>query len=87
MNTLSVKIELPAAIAFQAGLDLNNINNDIKRMVAIFLYENKRISLSKACEPGGFSQWEFFEMNFRFKIPIFYNKEYLRKDMDKLENV
>ena len=30
-------------------------------MFAIFLYEHKKISLSKACEIGGMSQWEFFE--------------------------
>ncbi len=87
MDTLSVKFELPATIAFQAGLDLNDINNDTKRMIAIFLYQHKRISLSKACELGGFSHWEFFDMNRQLNIPIFYNKEDLRKDMDKLANV
>jgi predicted HTH domain antitoxin len=87
MNTLSVKFEMPAAIAFQAGLDLNNISHDIKQIIAFFLYEHKQISLSKACELGGFSQWEYFEMNRRLKIPILYNKEDLRKDMEKPTNV
>jgi len=87
MSSLRVKFELPAIIASQAGLNLNNISQDVKKMFAIFLYEHKRISLSKTCELGGFSQWEFFEMNRELGIPIQYTKDDLRKDMEKLADV
>ena len=53
MNTVSVKFELPTIVASQAGLNLENINQEVKLMFAMFLYEHKRISLSKACEIGG----------------------------------
>ena len=56
-------------------------------MVAIFLYEHKQISLSKACEIGNLSQWEFFEINRQLGIPIRYTQNDLRKDMEKLSNV
>jgi hypothetical protein len=44
-------------------------------MFAMFLYEHKRISLSKACEIGGTSQWDFFEANRQLKIPIHYTQD------------
>ena len=87
MNTLSVKFDVPTMIASRAGLNLNNISQDVKQMFAIFLYEHKRISLNKACELGGFSQWEFFEMNRELGIPIHYTQDDLKKDMEKLANV
>ena len=33
----------------EVGLNFENISEEIKQMVAIFLYEHKQISLSKAC--------------------------------------
>ncbi|WP_069470299.1 UPF0175 family protein [Candidatus Marithrix sp. Canyon 246] len=56
-SSLTVKFDLPAVIASQASLNFNNISQEVKKMFALFLYEHKQISLSKACELGEFSQW------------------------------
>jgi predicted HTH domain antitoxin len=87
MNTLTVKFELPAVIASQASLNINNISQEVKKMFALFLYEHKQISLSKACELGEFSQWEFFEMNKQLGISIPVSEEQLQQDMDRLSDV
>jgi len=87
MNTLSVKFELPIIIASQVGLNFDNISRDVKQIFAMFLYEHKHISLSKACEVGGFSQWEFFEMNRQLSIPMHYTQNELERDMEKLSDV
>ena len=87
MSTLSISFELPAIVVSQAGLDLDNLDQDVKRMFAIFLYEHKRISLGKACEISNMSHWEFFEMNKQLHIPIHYTEDDLADDMEKLSNV
>jgi len=87
MNTLNVEFELPAIIASQASLNFNNISQEVKKMFALFLYEHKQISLTKACELGEFSQWEFFEMNKQLGIPICFSNEQLKQDMDSLSDV
>ncbi len=87
MNSLSINFELPSTVASQAGLDPDTINQDVKMMFALFLYEHKRISLSKACEISGISHWEFFEMNKRLGIRMPYTQEDLKKDMEKLADV
>ena len=87
MNTLKVKFELPIIIASQVGLNFDNISKEVQQMFALFLYEHKRISLSKACEIGGFNQWEFFEMNRQLSIPIHYTQNDLEKDMERLSDV
>jgi predicted HTH domain antitoxin len=81
MNTLSVKFELPTMVASQVGLNFDDISLDVKKMFALFLYEHKHISLSKTCEIGGFSQWEFFEMNRQLGIHIPYTQDNLKEDM------
>lgn len=87
MNTLTVNFELPVTLAFQSGLNPENISLEVKRPVAMFLYEHKRISLSKACQINEISQWEFFEMNRHLGIPIHYTHDDLKKDMEKLSDV
>jgi predicted HTH domain antitoxin len=83
MNTLNVKFKLPKNVVSQSGLDPNNINKDVKRILAIFLYKHKYISLSKACEIGDMTQWEFYETNKRLGIEILYSKEDLKKDRSR----
>ncbi len=87
MNTLNVCFDLPAIVAAQAGLNRDTISQDVKRFFTIFLYEHQLISLSKACELAGMSQWEFFEMNQQLDIPVRYTQDDLMQDMEKLRNV
>lgn len=56
-------------------------------MLALFLYEHGRISLGKASELGGFSQWELSEMNRELQIPIRYTARDLEADMARLHDV
>lgn len=87
MNTLNVHFDLPKIVALQAGLNADSISQEVKQMFTIFLYEHHRISLSKACELAGMSQWDFFEMNRQLGIPIQYTQNDLALDMEKLRNV
>ena len=87
MNTVNIKFELPTIVTSLAGLDTENISHDVKRMFSMFLYEHKLVTLSKACEIGGMSQWMFYEMNNRLGIPIHYTKKKLMEDMERLADV
>ena len=87
MNSLYIEFELPTILATQAGLDVDNINQEVRRMFALFLYEHKRISLSKACEIGAMSLWEFANMNQGLGIPVHYSAKDLNEDMARLSNV
>lgn len=84
MNSMRINFELPAAVVSQAGLNTVSLNADVKKMFAVFLYEHKRISLSKACEVGGMSQWEFYEMNKQLGVSLHYSKKDFNSDLGKL---
>ena len=87
MNTIQVEFELPALLVSQAGLDVDNASRDARLMLALFLYEHRRVSLGKACELGGISYWEFADMNRRLGIPLPYSAQDLAEDMERLAHV
>ena len=87
MQQVHIEFELPALLASQAGLNLRNVSRDVKLMMALFLYEHQRISLEKACELGGISQWEFADMNCQLNIPFTYSARDLTEDMERLSDV
>ena len=87
MRTLQVQFELPTQLVTQAGLSSENVNQEVRRILALFLYEHGRVSLGKACEIGGMSLWEFAEMNQQLDIPMPYTNEQLQEDLARLAHV
>ncbi|MDM8527848.1 UPF0175 family protein [Anaerolineales bacterium HSG24] len=87
MNVIQVNFELPVFLIHQIGLDTKTINDEVKRMFALFLYEHQYISLGKACELSGFSLWEFTEMNQQLNIEIAYTDDDLQDDLTRLVDV
>jgi predicted HTH domain antitoxin len=48
---------------------------EVKKIIVLFLYDRGTISLAKACELLGISQWEFFELNKEFGLVVHYEIE------------
>ncbi len=87
MNSLHVVFDLPSNPAMQAGLTPETASSEARKMLALFLYEHKRISLGKACELGDMSYWEFAERNRELGITIPYSDEDLQADLGRLADV
>ncbi|GAK53331.1 hypothetical protein U14_04596 [Candidatus Moduliflexus flocculans] len=87
MSVLHVEFDLPMTALMQTDIDRRNISAEIKRMVALFLYEHQQISLGKACELGGMSYWEFADANRRLGISQPYSSEDLTDDLARLKGV
>lgn len=86
MKNLHIELEFPAALAAQTGLNAANANQEIRQMLALFLYEHKRVSLGKACELAGISYWEFTDLNRKWGILIHYSEDELKEDLTRLED-
>lgn len=87
MEMLHIEFELPTLLASDVGLNSENISQEIHQMVALFLYEHKRISLGKACEIGGLSLWEFLALNRQLGIDLHYSIDDLQEDLERLTDV
>ena len=87
MNTLRIELDLPPAIAEELGLSGANAGQEVRRLLALFLYERGKVSLERACELGGLSQWEFSDLNRDLRIPIRYKAQDLAEDLERLKGV
>ena len=87
MNALHIEFDLPSLLATQAGFNSENATSEVRRMLALFLYEHKRLSLGKALEIAEMSYWEFAELNRQLWIPIRYSQQDLEEDMNRLAYV
>lgn len=87
MNPVHVHFDLPGNLAVQAGLTPNTVNQEIRKILALFLYEHRRISLGKACELGGMTHWEFAERNRELGISTNYSEDDLKSDLGRLADV
>jgi len=87
MNTVHVEFDIPTNLVVQAGLNADDAADEARRMLALFLFEHKHLSLGKACDLGNMSYWEFADMNSRLGIPFNYGEEDFAADRDRLANV
>jgi predicted HTH domain antitoxin len=81
---LHVELDIPTLLADQVGLSEHNANREIRRMLALFLYERQRISLGKACELGDMSYWEFADLNQNLQIKQVISTTELEADLTRL---
>jgi predicted HTH domain antitoxin len=74
-------------LATQAGFNAENATAEVRRMLALFLYEHQRLSLGKALEMAEISYWDFAELNRQLGIPIRYSQQDLDQDLNRLGHV
>ena len=87
MKNVHVEFELPSLLAQQAGLSGEDASQQVRRLLALFLYQHKRLSLGKACELGSMSYWEFADLNRQLGIAFHYSQDDLAEDLTRLSNV
>ena len=87
MNALHIEFDLPSLLATQVGFSAENATAEVRRMLALFLYEHQRLSLGKALEMAEISNWEFAELNRQLGIPIRYSQQDLEEDLNRLAHV
>ena len=87
MNALHIEFDLPSLLATQAGFNSENATAEVRRMLALFLYEHQRLSLGKALEIADTNYWEFSELNRQLGIPIRYSQQGLEEDINRLAHV
>jgi len=82
-----VTVQLPLDILQAAKVPEGQATTEVKKIIVLFLYDRGTISLAKACELLGISQWEFFELNKAFGLTVHYDIEDYREDLETLRRV
>lgn len=77
-----VTVQLPLDVLQAAKVPEDQATTEVKKIIVLFLYDRGTISLAKACELLGISQWEFFELNKELGLTIHYDVEDYREDVE-----
>ncbi|MGB4117643.1 MAG: UPF0175 family protein [Polaromonas sp.] len=87
MQNMQIQFEVPSYAAADAGLAVEEPSRSARHMLAMFLYEHGKLSLGKACELGGMTQWEFFDLAQQHHVSLDYGISALKSDLQCLRNL
>ncbi|MBI3913810.1 MAG: UPF0175 family protein [Chloroflexi bacterium] len=76
----TVKVELPRDLLQAANVPSRKAAREVKKIMVLYMYARGGISLAKASEWLGISQWEFLELNREWGLPMHYGVEEFRED-------
>jgi len=74
-------IDIPEDVMVSMKIPRNELEQVLKRELAIALYEREVLPLGKAREIAAMSKWEFLEVLGRRKIPRHYTEKEMAEDV------
>ena len=80
-----IKVELPKEFSLLCKIDEEDIPAFIRKLVALELFREGKVSLGKASEIAGLSVWEMMSLLKERRIPLNYSIKDFEKDLELLE--
>jgi len=82
-----VTISIPQDLARILGVRVKELPRLVKLYLATELYREGKVSLGKAAEIAEVSKWEMMEVLASKGIPLQYDEEDLKEDVETLEKL
>jgi len=79
----TISIEIPREVPHAVRMRLR----DLKQELAIFLFQQGRLSFGKAREMAGMTVWEFQQLLASREIPVHYDVEDYEEDITTLKEL
>lgn len=80
-------MELPDDVLTILNIPKDKLSSELRIQLALFLYEKGKLSFGKARELAGLSVWEFMEKLNENKIPLNYDIEDLKEDLETIKEL
>lgn len=87
MANVRVELEIPKSALRLARIKERDAPRELKKIIALYLFERGVLSLGKACELAGIGKWEFFELNQQVAVPLHYDVDDYKKDKTTLRKI
>ena len=78
----NVTIEFPKEVFNKARIDLKSASEEVRKLIALELYRERKISMSRAAEIAGMPLGEFISLSSSKEISIHYTVEDLERDRE-----
>ncbi|MEN4006843.1 MAG: UPF0175 family protein [Methanobacteriaceae archaeon] len=88
MKTIKATVDLPDSFLMAVKVKKNELDVFIRRLLAVELYRERKVSLGKAAEIAGVrNKWEMLMLLNEKGVPIDYTAKDAKKDLKTLEEV
>ncbi len=84
---MKITMELPEDVISAFNVPKDKISLELKIQIALYLYEKGKLSFGKARQLSGLSVWEFIERLKDNKIPLKYDIEDFREDLETIKKL
>ena len=85
MDTITVQMELPKNVLVAANISEVSASESLKRMLALFLFKERILSLGKSVELSGVDKLGFIEYASSMKVSLNYDVDDYLEDLDSIE--
>ncbi len=79
---MEVILRIPGDVVENLRLPPENIEEELKKELAIILYQRGILSSAKACKLAGLTRWEFEDLLGKRKIRRHYTEKDLEEDIE-----
>ena len=80
-------IEIPEDTIRALGIPKKEVNSTIKKELAVYLFEKRKLSFGQARKLAGLSVWDFIELLRKREVPLHYDFAELEEDLKILDKV
>lgn len=84
---MKVVMEFPEDVIKILNIPKDELSSELKTQIALFFYEKGKLSFGKARELAGLSVWEFMEKLKENQIPLKYDVEDFKEDLETVKKL
>ncbi|MDR2166743.1 MAG: UPF0175 family protein [Clostridiales bacterium] len=86
-NTVTVTMDLPRDILFAANISEANMQADIRKYLALYMFKERILSFGKSAELSGMNKLEFIELAGSKGVPLNYDADDFWDDLKIIEGL
>jgi len=87
IETVKVEMEIPRDVLFAARIDEKKASLELKRHLALYLFEKEVLSFGKSSELAEMSQWDFMDLLGNKGIPLHYGTKEFEEDIKTVKEM
>ena len=84
---MKITVELPEDVIRILNIPKDELSSELRVQIASYFYEKGKLSFGKARQLSGLSVWEFMERLKDNQIPLKYDVEDFKKDLETIKEL
>ncbi|WP_029523324.1 UPF0175 family protein [Persephonella sp. KM09-Lau-8] len=84
---MKITVELPEDVIRILNIPKDELSSELRVQIALYFYEKGKLSFGKARQLSGLSVWEFMERLKDNQIPLKYDVEDFKEDLETIKEL